>query len=113
MFYDRAGTDTARRPKYLLLFGDGTFDPLNRLGAVGQFIIPAWQSPGPLDPLSTYTTDDFYALLDDDEDINDPLRPGLPDIGDGSIPSATAAEARTFLDTAIRQPVAPGRGSWW
>lgn len=112
MFYDRAGTDTARRPKYLLLFGDGTFDPLNRLGAVGQFIIPAWQSPGSLDPLSTYTTDDFYALLDDDEDINDPLRPGLLDIGVGRIPAATVAEARTFVDKVIRYHAAPALGPW-
>ena len=111
MHYDRAGTDTSRRPKYLLLFGDGTFDPLGRLGAAGSFI-PAWQSPGSLDPLSTYTTDDFYALLDDDEDINDPLRPGLLDVGVGRIPAGSAAEARLFVDKVIRYHAPAAFGPW-
>ena len=111
MYYDRAGSDTARRPKYLLLFGDGTFDPLDRLGAGGAFI-PAWQSPGSLDPLSTYTTDDFYALLDDDEDINDLLRPGLLDIGVGRIPAGNVAEARTYVDKVIRYHATTSLGPW-
>jgi hypothetical protein len=111
MFYDRAGSDTARRPKYLLLFGDGTFDPIGRLGATGSFI-PAWQSPGSLDPLSTYTTDDFYAMLDDDEDINDPLRPGLLDIGVGRIPAGNVAEARTYVDKVSRYHAAASLGPW-
>ena len=111
MYYDRAGSDTARRPKYLLLFGDGTFDPLNRLGAGGTYI-PAWQSPSSLDPLSTYTTDDFYALLDDDEDINDPLRPGLLDIGVGRIPAGNISEARTYVDKVIRYHAATSLGPW-
>lgn len=111
MDYDRAGTDTTRRPKYLLLFGDGSFDPLDRLGTGGSFI-PAWQSPGSLDPLSTYTTDDFYALLDDDEDINDPLKPGLLDIGVGRIPAGSVAEARTYVDKVIRYHAASSLGPW-
>ena len=31
MFYDRAGTDTTRRPRYLLLFGDASYDSKNRV----------------------------------------------------------------------------------
>ena len=111
MHYDRAGSDTARRPKYLLLFGDGSFDPIDRLGT-GGVSIPAWQSPGSLDPLSTYTTDDFYALLDDDDDINDPLRAGLLDIGVGRIPAGSIAEARTYVDKVIRYHAASSLGPW-
>ena len=111
MFYDRAGTDSTRRPRYLLLFGDASFDALNRLGS-GSSDVPSWQSPASLDPLSTYTSDDYFALLDDDEDMNDPLRPGLLDIGVGRIPAATAAEARVYVDKVIRYHAAGALGPW-
>lgn len=111
MFYDRAGTDSSRRPKYLLLFGDASFDAQNRLGG-GPSGVPAWQSPTSLDPLSTYTSDDFFALLDDDEDVNDPLRPGLLDIGVGRIPAANVAEARNYVDKVIRYHSAAAMGPW-
>jgi hypothetical protein len=69
MFYDKAGNDTLRRPKYLLLFGDGSFDYRNRI--IGNTnLVPAYESPFSLDPLTTYTSDDFFGLLDDGDDIN-------------------------------------------
>ncbi|NBU29708.1 MAG: hypothetical protein EBS42_16310, partial [Caulobacteraceae bacterium] len=60
MFLDRAGPDTSRRPRYLLLFGDATYDYRNRLGGDPLASVPAWQSQSSLDPLVTHTSDDFY-----------------------------------------------------
>ena len=40
MFYDRANGNVAQMPKYLLLFGDGTYDNMN----LGDFYIPTYES---------------------------------------------------------------------
>jgi hypothetical protein len=68
MFYDRAGADTTKRPRYLLLFGDASYDYLNRINGNTNFV-PCYESEASLDPLSTYTSDDFFGFLDDNEPI--------------------------------------------
>ena len=97
MFYDRAGNDSLLRPKYLLLFGDGSFDYRNRI--VGNTnLIPAYESPFSLDPLTSYTSDDFFGLLDDNDDINSFTPVSFLDIGIGRIPAATPTEAKAYAD---------------
>ena len=63
MLYQRGGNDTSKWPKYLLLMGDGSFDPKNRTANANNYI-PTYQSNQSYDPLSTYTSDDFFGLLD-------------------------------------------------
>ena len=65
--------------KYLLLFGDGSYDPKNRIVNNTNYI-PTFQSFNSTNPTSTYVTDDYYGLLDDNEGlfVND-----LVDIGIG------------------------------
>ena len=97
MFYDRAGSDTLQRPRYLLLFGDASFDYKNRiLGNTN--LVPAFESPFSLDPLTTYTSDDFYGLLDDMDDINSFTPVSYLDIGIGRIPASVPAEAKAYVD---------------
>ena len=50
MFYDRAAIDPNNTLKYLCLFGDGTYDPLNRI-ANNNYLLPTYNSPeiGPVD----------------------------------------------------------------
>ena len=66
MFYDRAGTNTALQPKYLLLFGDASYDFLNRVPDNTNFV-PIYQTENSLDPTSSFATDDYFAFLDDFE----------------------------------------------
>ncbi len=48
--------------KYLLLFGDGSFD--NRtINNINPNYIPTYQSVSSLEPTSSYVADDFYAFL--------------------------------------------------
>jgi hypothetical protein len=61
MFYDRA-TSTADMPKYLLLFGDASYDNKYRLAANTNFVT-SYQSPGSINQTQTYISDDFFALL--------------------------------------------------
>ncbi len=111
MYYDKAGTDSTKRPKYLLLFGDGSFDYKNRI-ANNTNLVPCYESENSLDPLSTYTSDDFFGLLDDVDDINLTSPPGQLDIGIGRIPASTLAQAKTMVDKIIHYHSAATLGAW-
>lgn len=72
MFYDRANGDTLLKPKYMCLFGDGTYDPKNRVANNNNYVM-TYQVVGPPygeDHIGNLVTDDFYAMLDDDEAIS-------------------------------------------
>jgi hypothetical protein len=97
MLYDRAATPK-EMPRYLLLFGDGSYDNKNRVNNNTNFI-PTFQSEESLHPAYTFVTDDYYGLLDDHEGINGS---GHLDIGIGRIPVATAAEAMQMVDKIER-----------
>jgi len=63
MFYDRA-TNYANMPKYLLLFGGGSYDPKHRIESNTNFVV-AYESEDSFDPAGgTYVSDDYFALLD-------------------------------------------------
>ena len=69
--------------EYALLFGDGSYDNKDRIINNTNFI-PTFQSTNSLSPVHSFVTDDFFALLDDDDGdlIND-----LIDIGIGRFPA--------------------------
>lgn len=70
MFYDRAGGVPANMPKYMCLFGDGTYDPKNRVGN-NNYYMPVYEWVNSENHVSSLVTDDFFGMLDDDEDIDD------------------------------------------
>ncbi len=110
MYYDKAGTDSTKRPRYLLLFGDASFDYKSRINQ-NTNLVPAWESPVSLDPLSTYTSDDFFGFLDDNEDINSAALP-LLDIGIGRIPSADELQAKAMVDKIVHYADPKTLGPW-
>ncbi len=97
MYYDRA-SQTGNYPKYLLLFGNGTYDNKNLLGYGGNFI-PTFQTLSSLSPSSSYITDDFFGLLDDNEGFD---AQGAIDLGIGRFPVRTVDEARFVVDKILR-----------
>ncbi len=111
MYYDKAGTDTTKRPKYLLLFGASSFDYKNRINNNSN-LVPCYESINSLDPLSTYTSDDFFGLIKDSDDVNTISPPGLLAIGIGRLPARSLDEATTIVDKIIRYNSASGLGSW-
>ena len=80
--------------KYALLFGDGSYDNKNRINNNTNFI-PTYQSVNSLHPTLSYVTDDFYAVLDDNDGdfIND-----LIDIGIGRLPVKNTDEANDMVN---------------
>ncbi len=96
MLYDRGFPGS--EPKYMLLFGDGTYDPKNRLAGNNNFI-PTYQSAESLRPLGTYVTDDYYGIMADNAgaDAN-----GNIDIGIGRFPVSTEEQANGIVNKIIR-----------
>ncbi len=111
MYYDKYGTSVNDKPRYLLLFGDASFDYRDRVNNNTSFV-PAWQSEQSTDPLSTYTSDDFFGFLDNNEDINTGSLINYLDIGIGRVPARNATEARQFVDKLIAYADSASMGPW-
>jgi hypothetical protein len=93
MFYDRATTDE-EIPKYLLLFGDGSYDNKRRFTNNTNFI-PTYQSFNSTVTTLSYVSDDFYGLLDDNEGVwEESADNDAVDLGIGRFPVKTKAEAQ-------------------
>ena len=68
MFYDRGLTEPTTRLKSLLLFGDGTYDPKNRVNNNNNYVV-TYQVLNSEDHIAALVTDDYFGLLDDSESI--------------------------------------------
>ncbi|MEI6123944.1 MAG: type IX secretion system sortase PorU [Bacteroidota bacterium] len=97
MFYDRAGGNTALMPKYLLLFGDASYDAINRLSDNTNFV-PIYETENSLDPTSSFATDDYVGFLDDSESG---AYDNLLDIGVGRIPAKTIEDAQAITNKIL------------
>lgn len=83
--------------RYLLLFGDASFDYKNRNGMAT--FVPTYEQVAACDIRSTFVTDDYFAFMDDDEGE---LKGSVPDIGVGRFPVATVEQARQMVDKVER-----------
>ena len=95
MMYDRA--PAGDEPKYLLLFGDASYDYKNREENNTNFVI-TYESPESLDPIDSYVTDDFFALLDENEGQG---TGGSLDLGVGRLPVMNITEATQAVDKIL------------
>lgn len=105
MFYTR-GKDTQTPLKYLLLMGDGSYNNRNFDGSYSNYL-PTYQSDYTSLHL-TFITDDFFALLDENEGEMD----GYIDIGVGRIPCQTLKEAQTVVEKTINYSGSEAMGPW-
>ncbi len=80
--------------KYLLLFGDGSYDPLDRLDDNLSFV-PTFQSNQSLWYTSTYVTDDYFGLMDPEEGKD---ASGNVDLGIGRFAVNTPEQAKLMVD---------------
>ncbi|MGZ3989908.1 MAG: type IX secretion system sortase PorU [Flavisolibacter sp.] len=109
MYYDRYRAGWNEK-KYLLLLGKASFDYKNRV-AVSTNLVPGYESGSSLDPLSTYTSDDFFGFLNDQDDINAATAPQL-ELGIGRIPARNVEEARNFVDKVLDYHAPASLGPW-
>ena len=94
--------------KYLLIIGDASYDPKDRIANNTNFVI-TYQSNNSYSPLNTFSTDDYFGYLDENEGL---LLNDLVDIGIGRLPSKTLEEANVMVDKIIHYHDLSSRGSW-
>lgn len=111
MYYDKFGFVAANKLKYLLLFGDASYDYKNRIYN-NTGLVPAFENNFSLDPLSTYISDDYFGFLDDNEDINSGAVTNLLDIGVGRVPAKNIDEAKNFVDKVAAYLSPQSLGPW-
>lgn len=97
MFYDRG-----QAPKYLLLFGDGSYDNRNLLPRATEVNVRrllTFQSLNSVYEGVSYVSDDYFTFLDDNEGLMDPSQ--TMDIAVGRFPVNTLEQAKTAVDKTI------------
>jgi hypothetical protein len=93
--------------KYLLLFGDGSYENKTLPPANPNFI-PTWQSQNSNIYVSSFTSDDFYGLLEDGEGESE----GTEDIGIGRLPVSDTLQAGIIISKIARYISPLNRGDW-
>ncbi|MEZ5017168.1 MAG: type IX secretion system sortase PorU [Flavipsychrobacter sp.] len=111
MFYKRAGTNTADFPKYLLLMGDASYDYRDRIQNNTNFV-PTFEASESFFFINTYSNDDFFAFLDDNENIEDYTIANTLDIGVGRIPAKSLQEANVVVDKILHYKTPATLGAW-
>ncbi len=117
--YDRA--PAGEIPQYLLLFGDGHYNyrrlrnqAASNEDRPGVSFVPPFETENMISRTASYTSDDYFGLLGDDEgewEYNSSTDARV-DVGIGRIPSRTAAEAATVVDKIVRYESPATRGEW-
>jgi hypothetical protein len=112
MLYDRAlnSNITTDLPKYLLLFGRGTYDNRKLIPNSGDNYILTYQAENSLVTTLSYVTDDYFALLDDNEGAQVPAN--LMDIGVGRFPVTTSQQATDVVNKTIGYMNNQVKGNW-
>lgn len=97
--------------QYLLLFGDATYDYLHRTAELPDHnFVPAFETEESLDPIYSFPSDDYFALLDEDEGAD---LAGAIDIAIGRLPVSTADEAMNLVDKIIYYDTNPATLNDW
>ena len=111
MYYDRSkeGKDMV---KYLLLFGDASFDYKNIFEGEDHNFVPTYETPTSIQSISTYCTDDYFAFLDDHEGSNINSLEHRLDIGVGRLPISTETDAKVVVDKLIHYASNSSLGEW-
>nr|BCX00125.1 MAG: peptidase C25 [Bacteroidota bacterium] len=110
--YDRAPS-SEWAPRYALLFGDGHYDYRGISSPTLQNWILTYQSEESLVRERTYTSDDYFGLLDDHEGLwewREGESPERLDVAVGRLPVQSIAEAQRVVDRLIRYET--DRSSW-
>lgn len=109
MLYDRGRE--AGFPKYLMLFGNASYDVKNRV-AGNSIFVPTYQSENSVHQVNSFLTDDYFGLLDDGEGALNAA--GLLDIGVGRLPVRNAEQSKVVTDKILHYLGNPAstHGDW-
>lgn len=113
--YDKNPT----RLKYLLLFGDASYDYKKRSNVIGEetkdSYLPSYQSVESLHPINSYASDDYFGFLENEEGewLESDIGNHTLEIGIGRLPVKTLQEARNVVNKLIHYAdIATTKGEW-
>jgi hypothetical protein len=93
MKYQYDNAPAGQEPRYLLLFGDASFDYKDRISNNSNFV-PTWEDDESFVIVYSIASDDYYGFLDGPGD-------NMLDIGIGRIPVQTVEQATVAVDKII------------
>ncbi len=93
MLYDNS--DPGQEIKYLLLFGDASFDYKNIIPG-NTNLVPCWESIESMNIVRSIASDDYFGYLDDGEGLS-----GRVDIGIGRFVVSTLDQAVSAVDKVV------------
>ena len=98
--------------EWLLLFGDGSFDPRNITASDdNKDLVPVYETAESFDPIRAYPSDDFFGLLSPDE--GGTITSGLLDIAVGRLTARNTDEAEAVVDKIMAYDKDPSTlGDW-
>ncbi len=106
--YDNASIPS-RRLKYLCLFGEGSYDYKDRIRN-NTNLVPSWYTNNSFSLTNSFVSDDFYAMLDENEGtmaLSDRM-----DIAVGRILAEDVQRAKEMVDKIQAYYQAEAYGSW-
>lgn len=106
---NRATQNNLVAPKFLLLLGIGNFN-IKKLNI--DFELPVYESNNSNSVLSSFSSDDFFSILNSGDDINDYNKVQNLSISVGRIPARKVAEADTAIQKLINYQTNKIGGSW-
>lgn len=112
--YARFVFQNGGRLKYLLLFGDCSYDYKDRITNNTNFVL-TYESRESFHPIFSYSSDDYFGFFEDDEGewIESTSGDHTLEIGIGRLPAKTQEEAKTMVDKIIYYSTSPSTlGKW-
>lgn len=101
------------QPKYITLFGRASYDYKYRFSSNTNFI-PTFESKASYNFTDSYNSDDYYALIDDNEGHwdSDTDPDEMLDVGIGRLPVKNSEEADIMLDKVEKYSSKEAYGDW-
>ena len=110
-YYEKAAT-AEELPHYLLLLGDASYDPKDRIPNNTNYIT-SYMNPSSINSVNSFISDDFYGCLDPDEgNWPDNRNREKIDLAIGRLPVNTTAQADGVTAKILRYHSKEALGDW-
>jgi hypothetical protein len=106
---NKAIQNNLKAPAYLLLLGMGNFNA-KKMKLNDE--LPVYENDNSTSILSSFSTDDFFSILTDGDDINNYNALGELSLAVGRIPARTIADADSVMNKLIRYQSEKTGGAW-
>ncbi|MGV6845159.1 MAG: type IX secretion system sortase PorU [Lutibacter sp.] len=100
---------TTNQLKYVCLFGDASYDYKDRISGNNN-IVPTFEAFQSFNLATSYVTDDFYGMMDDNEGVLQTFE--RQDVATGRIPVTDVIQAKAVVDKILNYSSSKAFGNW-